>query len=258
MTRNNNPPFALTVAEKLIGPSSEMCELREKLIRMTADKGNIFISGETGTGKEIAATLIAGNSTTGGEIINVNCALLRGPLSDSELFGHMKGSFSGADYTRRGLVELADRKVLFLDEIEELDYSTQAKLLRFMENGEYRRLGSGEIRHSRCRVIAATNENVTELFSSQRMRRDFFMRICMQVLRVPPLRERMEDIPYLVAHKEKLMKAEKHITDFRLFFEYSWPGNVRELFNVVERVHYNDPEGLLATEELINPLLMGI
>lgn len=257
MIRNNALPISLAVEEKLVGPSAIMCNLREKLIKLTAENGNIFISGETGTGKEIAATLIA-ESSKGGEIVNVNCALLRGPLSDSELFGHMKGSFSGADYTRRGLVELADRKILFLDEIEELDCITQAKLLRFMENGEYRRLGSGEVRYSKCRVIAATNEKVSELFINQRMRRDFFMRICMQVVRFPPLRERMDDIPYLVAHKEKLMKADSHIHDFRPFFEYNWPGNVRELFHAVERVHCNDPQELKATKELINPLLMDI
>lgn len=258
MIKNKALPFSQAVEEKLIGPSPAMCTLREKLVRMAEEKGNIFISGETGTGKEIAATLIAENSTAGGEIVNVNCALLRGPLSDSELFGHMKGSFSGADYTRRGLVELADRKILFLDEIEELESSIQAKLLRFMENGEYRRLGSGELRYSRCRVIAATNEKVSELFSSQRMRKDFFMRICMQVIRFPPLRERMEDIPYLIAHKEKLMKTDRHIEDFRPFLEYSWPGNVRELFHAVERVHHNAPEDLRASAEMINPLLMDI
>lgn len=257
MPRNTILPFANIVAEKLIGPSPSMCRLRKEIENMIGEKNNIFISGETGTGKEIAANLVAENSASG-EIINVNCALLRGPLSDSELFGHMKGSFSGADYTRRGLVELADRKNLFLDEIEELDYSTQAKLLRFMENGEYRRLGSVEIRHSRCRIIAATNEKVSELFAKQRMRRDFFMRICMNVLRLPPLRERMEDIPALVEHKEKLMKTDRHIADFRPFFEHSWPGNVRELFSAVERVHKNDPECLKASAEMINPLLLDI
>ena len=152
MKKTNSLTFAQIVANTLIGESAAMKKLRAELVLLAAGKSNILISGETGTGKEIAATLIAGSISDEGDIINVNCALLKGPLSDSELFGHMKGSFSGADYTRRGLVELAHGKVLFLDEVEELEASTQAKLLRFMENGEYRRLGSGEMRYSNCRV----------------------------------------------------------------------------------------------------------
>lgn len=258
MEKHKNQNFIEVMDKALIGTSEAIKELKRKIIRLIGSKGNVFISGETGTGKEIVANLIAGKNENKDRIINVNCALLRGPLSDSELFGHMKGSFSGADYTRRGLVELADGKNLFLDEIEELDCIIQAKLLRFMESGEYRRLGSGEIRTSSCRVIAATNEKVSELFASNKMRQDFFNRICTQAIRVPPLRERMEDIPLLVEHIEKIMKFEGHIEDFRLFFEYSWPGNVRELFGAVIRIHNNDPKELKVTPELINPLLMDI
>lgn len=222
----------------LVGSSAEMAKLRSSIRLIGPQDCNVIIYGETGSGKELVAQGLHA-ARFSGEAPTVNCALLEGDLLESFLFGHTKGSFSGAQETKPGLVEQADGSTLILDEIEEMSMRTQAKLLRFLDKGEYHRIGDTSLRHSRCRIIAITNESVRDLLEKRRMRQDFYMRLAGATILVPPLKKHLEDLPELIRAREKERGYSTPIRDIASLMDYSWPGNVRQLFQAVDRIHRN-------------------
>jgi len=203
----------------------------------------VVITGESGTGKDVLARFIhAHSSRADSPMIAVNCAALPESLFESEFFGHERGAFTGATATKRGLIEAADSSTLFLDEVGEMPPQTQVKLLRFLEEGRFRRVGSTRDRAADVRVIAATNRNLAEDVTAGRFRADLFYRLNVISLHVPPLRQRREDVPALVEHflalyRDRFNRPALALTDEALqrLSTYDWPGNVRELRNALER-----------------------
>jgi DNA-binding NtrC family response regulator len=203
---------------------------------------SVLVTGETGTGKEVVARAVHALSPYRDTALVVcDCASIPENLFESELFGYKKGAFTGADKDKPGLFEEADGGVIFLDEIAEIPVAVQAKLLRVLESHEFRPLGGNENRHVEVRVIAATNRNLAETVRSGGFREDLFHRLNKVVIELPPLRERLEDIPLLVRHflqgsNKKFSKNVKGVSREvqKLFLKYGWPGNVRELQNVLE------------------------
>ena len=203
---------------------------------------SVLIVGETGTGKDVVARAIHGLSPFRDRpLVICDCAAIPENLFESELFGYKKGAFTGADRDKRGLFEEADGGIIFLDEIAEIPAAVQAKLLRVLESHEFRPLGGNESRRVEVRVIAATNRNLAEMVRAGTFRDDMFHRLNKVVIELPPLRERLEDIPLLVRHflqgsNKKFSKDLKGVSREvqKLFLKYGWPGNVRELENVLE------------------------
>ena len=203
---------------------------------------SVLLTGETGTGKDVVARAIHGLCPFRDQALVIcDCASIPENLFESELFGYKKGAFTGADKDKRGLFEEADGGVIFLDEIAEIPVAVQAKLLRVLESHEFRPLGGNESTRVEVRVIAATNRNLTESVRSGGFREDLFHRLNKVVIELPPLRERLEDIPLLVRHflqsaNKKFSKDLKGVSREvqKLFLKYGWPGNVRELENVLE------------------------
>ncbi len=233
--------------ENMIGQSDAINYVFFKIEQIAATDTNILILGETGTGKELAARAIHGSSLRKDRaLVKTNCAALPSELIESELFGHERGAFTGAHSRRLGRFEVADGATLFLDEIGELPLELQPKLLRVIENGEFERLGSSETRKVDVRIIAATNRNLEEEVRKGAFREDLWYRLNIFPITMPPLRDRLEDIPLLVHFfvdkiTKRLGKSVQttpvHVMDTLL--QYHWPGNIRELENVLERAVIN-------------------
>lgn len=226
----------------LIGRSSAMRELTSRILRVASSDATVLIQGESGTGKELVARAIHAHSQRKDHpLIPVNCAAISEGLLESELFGHAKGAFTGAIRTRRGLFEEADGGSLFIDEVTETSPAFQSKLLRVLQEGEVRRVGESTAIQVDVRTIAATNRDLEVELAEKRIRPDLYYRLNVVSLRVPPLRERMEDLPLLAEHflqransrsprKRRLSSAAvEHLS------RYAFPGNVRELENLVEQ-----------------------
>jgi len=227
----------------ILGKSKPMREVFDLIRRVADSQTNVLITGESGTGKELAAKAIHFNSDRrGGPFVPVNCAAIPEALLESELFGHMRGSFTDAKGDKRGLFEEAHGGTLFLDEISELPVMLQAKILRAIQEKEIRRVGSTKAVAVDVRIIAATNLSLTDEVKAKRFREDLYYRLNVIEIRMPPLRERREDIPLLVdAFLKKCAEAGKKTVKgiaesaLALLMDYPWPGNVRELENVIER-----------------------
>jgi len=226
----------------LVGSSSAMREVVE-IIDLVADRrSTVLITGETGTGKEVAArALHLSSSRSASRMVAINCAALPDHLLEAELFGHTKGAFTGAVNARVGLFEQANRGTIFLDEIGEMPLPLQAKLLRVLQEREIQRIGSSEPLPIDVRVIAASNANLLEAVANRRFREDLYYRLNVVALRMPALRERPSDIPELTEHfLHKVSEHEpawrKHVSEQALdtFLKYSWPGNVRQLEHALE------------------------
>ncbi len=225
----------------LIGKSPAMQDVYEVILNAAATSANVIIHGESGTGKELVARAIHEMShRSGGEFVPVNCAAIPENLLESEFFGHKKGAFTGAHADKRGYLDLANKGTLFLDEVGELNLGLQAKLLRAIEGGEYTPVGGSASRSSDFRIIAATNRDLLDELRKGAMREDFFYRIHVIPINVPPLRERGEDIPLLLEHflkfyseDGKMPPVPGHVIE--VLMRYDWPGNVRELQNVIQR-----------------------
>lgn len=228
--------------DKILGTSAAMRKLFGTLQKVVRSNANILIQGETGTGKELVARTIHTHSLRRDKpFVAVDCAALPEPLMESELFGHEKGAFTGAERTSQGQIELAHTGTLFLDEIGELSFSLQAKLLRTLQEREVRRLGSATPLSLDIRIIAATNRDLRAEIGQKTFREDLYYRLNAVTVQLPPLRERREDIPllanYFLQHfsREDQLKVTTLSPDVaQLFSRYAWPGNVRELQNVLQ------------------------
>ncbi|NWF92368.1 MAG: sigma-54-dependent Fis family transcriptional regulator [Syntrophaceae bacterium] len=229
--------------ENIIGQSPKMLELYRLLEKVAPTKTNILITGESGTGKELVAKAIHYNSPRREKpFVTLNCGAIPETLIESELFGHMKGAFTDAIATKKGLFEVADEGTIFLDEISELPLMMQVKLLRVLQDREFKRVGGTEDIRVDVRIIAATNKDLEEAVREKRFREDLFYRLNVIQIKLPSLRERREDIPLLTAHFLKKYSEElnKNISTvspeaLQILINYDYPGNVRELQNIIER-----------------------
>ncbi len=226
--------------KRLIGNSPPMQKLIALLERIAPSQVNVLITGESGTGKELVARALHLNSERKAyQFVPINCGAIPENLLESELFGHEKGAFTGADRRKEGLFETADNGTLFLDEIGELPMSMQVKLLRVLQEREFRRVGGTENLPLNIRLIAATNQDLEQMVEDGAFREDLFYRLNVVSVELPPLRTRTEDIPQLVEtfYRQHTGRSDYriHSTALKLLLNYHWPGNVRELENLVER-----------------------
>ncbi len=244
----------------IIGSCEPMQLLFRKIAKVAPTDATVLIQGESGTGKELVAKAIHNQSRRADKpLISVNCAAIPETLIESELFGHEKGAFTGATAQRQGLVEAADGGTLFLDEIGELPLEAQARLLRVLQEGEIRRVGSVQSQKVNVRLVAATHRNLKELSSQGEFREDLYYRLNVMELHLPPLRDRGEDVieiavAMLARACEKMAQAPMRFNDASLkaIRDHHWPGNVRELENAVER------SVILAESDEVEPDLLGI
>ncbi len=227
----------------IIGQSSKMVALYDLLEKVSPTKTNILITGESGTGKELVAKAIHYNSPRKEKpFVTLNCGAIPESLIESELFGHMKGAFTDAIATKKGLFEVADEGTIFLDEISELPLLMQVKLLRVLQDKEFKRVGGTEDIRVDVRIIAATNKDLEEAVKEKRFREDLFYRLNVIQIKLPPLRDRKEDIQILADHflkkySQELGKSISKISPeaLQILLNYDYPGNVRELQNIIER-----------------------
>jgi DNA-binding NtrC family response regulator len=238
---------------RLIGSSPAMQRVVQMIEKVAPTDSTVLVRGASGTGKELVARAIHHNSNRRDRpLVTINCAALQETLLESELFGHEKGAFTGAVLSKAGLFEVAEGGTLFIDEVAEMAPGLQAKLLRVLEDGQYRRVGSTHEMHADVRVVAATNKPLEEEQKAGRFREDLYYRLNVVTVVLPPLRERQQDIPELVEHfltTRQLgpVRYRIHPDALEALVGYDWPGNVRELANVIERAQ------ILAEEHLITP-----
>ena len=249
--------FEVKGFDEIVGKSDALKYVLTRVEQVAKTDATVLLQGETGVGKELIARVIHEKSSrSNGPQVKVNCATLPEALVESELFGHEKGAFTGADRQRKGRFELADGGTLLLDEVGELPLGTQVKLLRVLQEGEFERVGGSRTIKVKVRVIAATNRKLHDDVSTGRFRQDLFYRLNVYPLTIPPLRQRREDIPLLVSHYarqigERLGKSISEVPAqvMREFTEYNWPGNIRELQNVIERAVIVSSDGVLRLPE---------
>ena len=250
----------------IVGRDQRMVDLFKTIGNVTQSRVTVLIEGESGTGKELIARAIHYNSPSRTEpFIAVNCTALAETLLESELFGHVKGSFTGAVTDKRGKFELAYSGTIFLDEIGEISPTLQVKLLRVLQEGTFTPVGSTEMRKVDVRIVAATNRNLREMVEQGTFREDLFYRLNVINIRVPPLRERKEDIPVLVEHflvkiAESSNKPKKSLMGRTVekLYDYPWPGNVRELQNEIERLCVLTGDDQKISHEILSPKILEL
>ncbi len=248
----------------IIGRSESMTRLLDLVAQVAPSEATVLLGGESGTGKEVIAAAIHYNSLRKEKpFIKINCAAITETLLESELFGHEKGAFTGADRRKEGKFRQADGGTILLDEVSEMSLAMQVKLLRVLQEREITRVGGDEVIPIDVRVITATNRDLVREIAAGRFREDLYYRLNVVTLQVPPLRERKEDIPLLAAHflKEFAEKNRKELKGFTpraldRMLRYSWPGNVRELMNTVERGVVLSRSDYLDESDL-SPILLG-
>jgi formate hydrogenlyase transcriptional activator len=229
--------------EQIVGSSPPLESVFEQVERVAPTDSTVLIQGETGTGKELIARAIHNiSSRCGRPYVRLNCAAIPFDLLESELFGHEKGAFTGAIAQKIGRFELADKGTLFLDEVGDIPLALQPKLLRVLQEQEFERLGSGRTHRVDVRLVAATNRDLADMVKQGKFRSDLYYRLNVFPIVLPPLRERREDIPVLVAHfveiyGRRMDKEIEHIPPLTMsaLRSYEWPGNIRELQNFIER-----------------------
>jgi two-component system response regulator HydG len=244
--------------EGVVGNSQRMHDLLNKLKAFAPTRATVLILGESGTGKELVAKAVHTNSPRKNKpFVAMNCSALNENLLDDEMFGHEPGSFTGADKLRKGRFEHANGGTLFLDEVGDMPLSLQAKLLRVLENGEVTRIGANDPIKVDTRILAATHRNLDQMVAEGTFRQDLYYRLKVGIIKLPPLRERKEDLPLLTAHflKEAASKHSKPVTSVseavrKAFASHAWPGNVRQLRNVVESMVLQDFDGVLDANDL--------
>jgi two-component system response regulator PilR (NtrC family) len=246
--------------ENIVGESRVMYELFSLIPKVAQSSANVFIVGESGSGKELVAKAIHNlSSRKDNAFIAINCAAIPENLLESELFGYMKGAFTGAVSNKEGLFELADDGTLFLDEIGEMPHTLQAKLLRAIESGVLRRIGGISDIKVDVRIITATNRDIQDLIDKGLFREDLFYRLNVLSVKVPPLRDRRDDIALLVKHfLKKHSDGKKKISDNAVAFlqDYPWKGNVRELENIIERISILCDDDLIDVNDLPEEIRM--
>ncbi len=242
---------------QLVGHSAAMADVRELIGKVAPTNSTVLVLGETGTGKELVARALHTQSHRADKpFVAINCGALPESLIESELFGHRKGAFTGADDHRKGLFEVANGGTLFLDEIGELPKSMQAKLLRFLESGEIRRVGDNEALIVDVRVLCATHRNLQEMVEDGEFREDLMFRINTFEVRLPSLRERLEDLPELCEHLlGRFSRSGRGATSISrevldILATHTWPGNVRELANVIEHASILCDRGVIQADDL--------
>jgi DNA-binding NtrC family response regulator len=221
----------------LVGQSPQICEIRRLIEKLGHSRAPVLLLGESGTGKEVVARAIHAANPSG-EFVAIDCGALVGPLLESELFGHTRGAFTGATETKKGLIELADGGTAFLDEIGDLPLDMQVKLLRLLQEGEFRPVGSLKRHTVNIRVIAATHHDLAREAARGTFRQDLYYRLNIVSLRLPALRDRKVDIPELIDYFLQRFGVDHRLTPETLdaMMNYDWPGNVRELQNSIERM----------------------
>jgi DNA-binding NtrC family response regulator len=255
----------INVARPLIGNSQVMAEVRKRIDLVARSNATVLIRGESGTGKEVVARQIHTNSDRREKpMLAVNCAALSENLLESELFGHEKGAFTGADRLRRGRFELADGGTLLLDEISEIAPGLQAKLLRVLQEGCFERVGSSISQQVDVRVIATSNRDLEASVAEGKFRQDLFYRLNVVPIELPSLRQRIEDVPDLCRHFLSIISKRdkspfRHIESeaVRVMQKYNWPGNVRELQNIIERAVVLESQPGVVRGETIEPWMVS-
>ena len=243
----------------IIGTSEKIIEVIGMIAQVAPVDISVLITGESGTGKEVMARAIHKHSKRSNSLmVTVNCGAIPEGIIESELFGHKKGSFTGASDNRKGYFEEANKGTIFLDEIGEAPLETQVKLLRVLETGEYMRVGESKVRYTDVRVLAATNKNLIELVKKNQFRQDLYYRLKTVMVHVPPLRDRVEDINPLVERFALEFTRSNEISyrgfmpnAIRIMKQYNWPGNIRELKNFVERIMVFE-KGERITVDMVN------
>jgi two-component system response regulator AtoC len=251
--------------ESMIAKSASMLQIFQTIQKISDYKTTVLILGESGTGKELVAKALHYNSQrSGGSFVTVNCGAIPENLLESELFGHVKGAFTGATQTKKGLFEEAHCGTLFLDEIGELPLMLQVKLLRVLQEEEIRRVGDTRPIKVDVRIVAATIRNLEQEMKEGRFREDLFYRLNVMPIHIPPLRERREDIPLLVDHfvvkyNQRMEKTIQGVDPkaMKMFMEYDWKGNVRELENAIERAMVLTKADKIQLEDLPTPVQRG-
>lgn len=250
----------------MVGKSKGMQDLQRLLMKIQGSESTCMIQGENGTGKELIARAIHFNSPRKDKtFLPINCAAFNDNLLESELFGHVKGAFTGAVRDRKGYFELADTGTLFMDEIGDISPAMQVKLLRVLQDGSYTPVGGGTPQKTRARIIAATNRDLKAMVEEGTFRQDLYYRLNVITINVPPLRERKEDIPLLVEHFLAKSAKEKNIPTkilnkrtMEILYDYTWPGNIRELENEMERVTVLSGDEARVPPELLSPRIREI
>jgi DNA-binding NtrC family response regulator len=241
---------------RMIGSGPAMKRVVQLIEKVAPTDATVLVRGETGTGKELVARALHHNSPRRGRpLVTINCAALQETLLESELFGHEKGSFTGAIQAKSGLIEVAEGGTLFIDEVADMAPALQAKLLRVLEDGHYRRVGGAKESHANVRVIAATNKPLEEEQKAGRFREDLYYRLNVVSIDLPPLRDRREDIPTLVEHfltNRQLGKVRCNVDPdaMHTLVNYEWPGNIRELANVLERAQILAESNIITLDDL--------
>lgn len=241
----------------LVGNSRGIRQVRKLIEQVANSDATVLILGESGTGKEVVARNVHYHSSRRGKpFVPINCGAIPSELLESELFGHEKGAFTGAISARQGRFELADGGTLFLDEIGDMSVQMQVKLLRVLQERTFERVGSNKIIHSNVRIVAATHRNLEEAIKDGRFREDLYYRLNVFPIDMPPLSERMEDVPLLINELVKRLEHEKRgsvrLTQAAVIAlcQYHWPGNVRELANMIERLVIMHPYGVVDVHDL--------
>jgi DNA-binding NtrC family response regulator len=258
-------PGCPPAAPVMIGSSRQMQMLRQRIDQIAPTPETVLITGESGTGKELVARAIhAAGNRRDKELVSLNCPVLSAQLMESELFGHERGAFTGADAQRIGRFESADGGTIMLDEISEIDFRLQAKLLRVLQEKNFERVGSSQTIRVDVRVLATTNRNLQAEVSAGRFREDLYFRLAVVPLNVPPLRQRREDIPELADYffarcAERLGRdpCALEASALQLLLEYHWPGNVRELENIVTRASVLHAGRSISADDLSRWLIAG-
>jgi len=253
--------------QNLVGESAPMKAVRDLIFKIAASgAGNVLVEGENGTGKELAARAIHfGSPRADQPFLDINCSAVPENLFESELFGHERGAFTDAKMTKKGLFEMADGGTLLLDEIADMKPPTQAKLLRVLENHQFRRVGGTRDITVDVRIIASTNRNLPEMVASGEFRQDLFYRLKVISVTMPPLRDRASDIPVLAEHflagyTGELKKPVKKLAPqtMEALQKYAWPGNVRELRNVIERIVLLEADAEILPRHLPVEISLGV
>ncbi len=246
---------------QLIGHSPQIENLRKKMAQLKSEKAPVLIEGETGVGKDVVAQLL-NRQEHQRPYVAVNCSALTETLFETEFFGHVKGAFTGADQNKIGFAEAAHGGDLFLDEIEALPLSQQAKLLRFLESGEVRKVGAKEPIHVDVRIMAASNISLKQMIIEKKFREDLYFRLSAHRIEIPPLRERLEDVKDLVEYFLETEKPKRNKTfdpsAIAALMKYDWPGNVRELKRICEQLVLTSPLPMIREQDFANLFMRSV